>query len=77
MDGKLILAGEAARRLAVTLTTLTDWERAGILQPAMRLGPWRLRVYNLQDVERLAAEREAKKASGNGQGRRPIAAAGK
>jgi len=66
MDGDLVLARDAARLLDVSLVTLTNWDRSGTLRPALRLGSHRLRVYALEDVERLARERQAAQASAVG-----------
>jgi len=66
MQGDLVLARDAARFLDVSLMTLTNWDRNGTLRPALRLGHYGLRVYRLADVEQLARERQAGRATAVG-----------
>jgi len=66
MSGDLVLARDAARLLNVSLVTLSDWDRKGVLRPTLRLGNYGLRVYRLADVERVARERQAAQATAAG-----------
>ena len=66
MEGDLVVARDAARLLNVSLVTLTDWDRKGVLRPALRLGDYGWRVYRLADVDRVARERQAARATAVG-----------
>lgn len=63
MGGDLVLARDAARLLNVSLVTLSDWDRKGVLRPTLRLGNYGLRVYRLAEVEQLCRERQAAEAT--------------
>jgi len=81
MKENLILSGEAADVLGVSTRMLAFLEEKGLLQPVMRL-PWGgrfgLRLYRKEDVQRLAREREANRAAGNGRGAKaPVGAVAK
>lgn len=71
MKEQLISAAEAAKILGVTVPSLSRWDDQGILCPVLRLGDWRIRAYDLADVQRLLREREQRAAAGlagNGRG---------
>ena len=65
MNEQLILAGDAARLLGVSSPYLSVLEKRGSLLPALRFqkGRWGLRIYRLEDVERVAAERQTARAT--------------
>jgi excisionase family DNA binding protein len=62
-----LLTNEAAQLLKVSPETVRVWERTGVL-PAVKTAKG-VRLFARADVERLAAEREAKRrAACNGDG---------
>jgi DNA-binding transcriptional MerR regulator len=58
---QLILSSEAARICGVSTTSIHQWERSGRLQ-AQRTSQG-VRLFALEDVKLLAAEREARRVA--------------
>lgn len=49
---------QAAKLLGIHSNTLTNWERAGIITPALRMPGGEAR-FTVEDIERLAADMAA------------------
>jgi DNA-binding transcriptional MerR regulator len=59
--GELLGTSEAARRLAVPISTLTYWDRTGVLPPATRIVGSGRRIYTEADLDVARARIEARR----------------